>query len=209
MSNPAITIVPLPEERFDEAAALLTRAFIDDPLFISACPDPVLRARWMPLSFRWSLWHGLFFGDVLGTPGRLDGVVAYFGLGTMTPEQTALSGYAGLHGADAMSDAERRLDAIFDPIHERLIEGVPERHWYLDVIAVDPDRQGLGVGGALLRAIGERADDQAIPVLLMTMQERAVPLYQRHGFTITHHDIDPTSGLPWWGFRREPEGGSR
>lgn len=203
-----IRIVPLGEERVDEAAALLTRAFIDDPLFISACPDRKLRARWLPLSFRWSIWHGLLFGEALGTEGRLDGVAAVFGPGAMTAEQLERSGYGVLRGADSdrMAAAESRLDAIFHPLHARLIEGLPERHWYLDVLAVDPERQGSGIGGALLRAVNERADARGLSVALLTFQRRTLPLYRRHGYTVTHHGIDPTSGLPWWGFMREPEG---
>lgn len=205
MPEPAITIAPLTEARADEAAALLTRAFIDDPLFVGACPDRELRALWLPLSFRWSLWHGLLFGEALATAERMEGVVSFFGPSAMTAEQIERAGFGMLYAADGnpLSAAEARLDAIFDPIHEQITEGVPARHWYLDVIAVDPSRQGSGVGGALIRAVNERADAEAIPVLLMTMQARTLPLYQRYGYAVTHHGVDPLSGLPWWGCRRE------
>lgn len=207
MTDRSVQIVPLGEERVEEATALLTRAFFDDPLFINACPDPDLRATWLPLSFLWSVWHGFLFGEALGTAGRLDGLVTVFGPGAMTAEQLERSGFGVLRqqtGGDRLSETEVRLDSIFDPLHALLIQDVPERHWYLEVLAVDPDRQGRGIGGSLLRAVNERADAQDLPVVLLTFQERNVPLYQRYGYAVTHDGIDPTSGLPWWGFRRDP-----
>jgi hypothetical protein len=76
-----IEIVPLGEERGDEVTALMGRAFQSDQLFVRACPDPSERARWLPWVFRRSTWKGLLFGQILGTAGRLDGVVATIGPG--------------------------------------------------------------------------------------------------------------------------------
>jgi hypothetical protein len=70
-SDRRIQVVPLGEDRGDEVAALMGRAFQDDPLFVHACPDPGDRARWLPWMFRWSAWKGFLFGQTLGTAGRL------------------------------------------------------------------------------------------------------------------------------------------
>ncbi|HJQ47921.1 MAG TPA: ribosomal protein S18-alanine N-acetyltransferase [Amycolatopsis sp.] len=52
-------------------------------------------------------------------------------------------------------------------------------------IGVDENYQGQGIGTALLRALLERADGLDAPVFLevRTDNERAVGLYERHGFT--------------------------
>jgi ribosomal protein S18 acetylase RimI-like enzyme len=81
---------------------------------------------------------------------------------------------------------------------------VPEPHWYLDVIAVEPARQGRGIGGTLLRAVSARADADGTPVVLLNYQPTNLPLYQRNGYEVVCHGAAPGSGLPWWGMRRDP-----
>ncbi|MFC7550847.1 GNAT family N-acetyltransferase [Plantactinospora sp. GCM10030261] len=58
-------------------------------------------------------------------------------------------------------------------------------HWHVGPVAVHPDRQGLGVGTALLRAFVELADRSDIPAFLETDVDRNVALYQRFGFEVT------------------------
>lgn len=52
-------------------------------------------------------------------------------------------------------------------------------------IGVDTTYQGQGIGTALLRALLLRADELSAPVFLevRTDNDRAVALYERHGFT--------------------------
>ena len=51
-SDRRIQVAPLGEDRGDEVAALMSRAFQDDPLFVHACPDPGERCPTTPGSFR-------------------------------------------------------------------------------------------------------------------------------------------------------------
>jgi ribosomal protein S18 acetylase RimI-like enzyme len=60
-----------------------------------------------------------------------------------------------------------------------------EPHWYLAVLGVRPDRQGHGIGGALLEAGLARADADGLPCYLESSNPRNVGLYERHGFEIT------------------------
>ena len=208
-SDHLIEVVPLGVDQGDEVAALMGRAFQHDPLFAHACPDPSERARWLPWLFRWSTWKGFFFGQVRGTTGRLDGVAAMIGPGggDFTQEQLASFGYE--RGREAVGAAvwDRSIaviNAAFEPADAALHRAVPEPHWYLDVIAVDPARQGRGIGGALLRAVSARADADRAPVVLLTFQPASLPLYERNGYVIVCDGIVPGSELPWWGMRRDP-----
>jgi ribosomal protein S18 acetylase RimI-like enzyme len=208
-SDHLIQAVPLGEDRGDEVAALMGRAFQNDPLFAHACPDPSERARWLPWLFRWSAWKGFLFGQVLGTAGRLDGVVAMIGPdgGEFSEEQLARFGYG--QGREAVGSAvwDRAvavINAAFEPADAALHRTVPEPHWYLDVIAVDPAQQGRGIGGTLLRAVSARADADGTPVVLLTYQPTNLPLYQRHGYEVVCQGTASTSGLLWWGMRRDP-----
>lgn len=60
-----------------------------------------------------------------------------------------------------------------------------EPHWYLPWLAVDPARQGEGLGGALLEECLARVDADRMPAYLETPNPRTVPLYERHGFEVT------------------------
>ena len=208
-SDQLIEVVPLGEERGDEVAALMGRAFQDDPLFVHACPDPGERARWLPWLFRWSTWKGFLFGQTLGTAGRLDGVVATIGPagGEFTEEQLPRFGYGQgreVVGAAIWDQSVAALNAAFEPADAALHRAVPEPHWYLDVLAVEPAQRGRGIGGALLRAVQVRADADEIPIVLLTYQPTNLPLYQRHGYAVVCQGTASGSGLPWWGMRCDP-----
>src|SRR5918997_1577861 len=94
-SQRLMSLEALGEERGSEVAALMGRAFQDDPLFAHACPDPGERARWLPWLFRWSIWKGFLFGQILGTEAPLGGVMALIGpgAGDFTEEDLARFGY--------------------------------------------------------------------------------------------------------------------
>ena len=58
-------------------------------------------------------------------------------------------------------------------------------HWYLPWLAVRPERQGAGLGAALLREGLARVDADGLPAYLETPNPRTIPLYERHGFAVT------------------------
>ena len=74
-------------------------------------------------------------------------------------------------------------------------------------IGVDPSRQGQGIGSRLLEAANARANaDVYSQIVLLTLQPRNVPLYERHGYKTVCGGTEPSSGLAWWGVRREATG---
>jgi ribosomal protein S18 acetylase RimI-like enzyme len=78
-----------------------------------------------------------------------------------------------------------------------------QTHWYLGTLGTDPDRQGAGVGSALLRVVLDRLDVEAVPAYLESSKERNLSFYARHGFEVTgeiHTPRGPTLWLMW----REP-----
>jgi GNAT superfamily N-acetyltransferase len=60
-----------------------------------------------------------------------------------------------------------------------------ESHWYLPFIGVIPERQGHGLGTALLEASIHRCDEAGLPAYLESTNPRNVPLYRRFGFEVS------------------------
>jgi len=79
-----------------------------------------------------------------------------------------------------------------------------EPHWYLFTLGTAPERQGQGVGSALLRSVLDHIDEAGEPAYLESSKERNVPLYARFGFEVVD-EVPPTSGSPTiWRMWREP-----
>jgi ribosomal protein S18 acetylase RimI-like enzyme len=58
------------------------------------------------------------------------------------------------------------------------------RHWYLQLLGVNPDAQGTGVGRALVQGHLRLVDEQRMPAYLETTVEN-VEFYERFGFAVT------------------------
>lgn len=64
-----------------------------------------------------------------------------------------------------------------------------ENGQWLEHFYLEPGIQGRGLGSAVLRALLERADADAVPVRLNVLQGSAARrLYERHGFTVEDQD---------------------
>ena len=78
---------------------------------------------------------------------------------------------AGFVGVRAL-----RLNAVLQKGHPR------EAHYYLEVLGTVPERQGQGVGGALLSAVLDRCDTDGVAAYLENSNPRNEAFYARHGF---------------------------
>jgi ribosomal protein S18 acetylase RimI-like enzyme len=59
---------------------------------------------------------------------------------------------------------------------------IPQEHWYLPLIGVDPSQQGQGHGSALLEHTLARIDRARLPAYLEATNANNKRLYERHGF---------------------------
>lgn len=204
-----VQIVELGEEHVNDAAALLARAFQNDPILVHASPDVDLRARILPWLFRWSTWKGLRSGVLLGTARCLDGVAALIGPedGEFTAQDIERIDHERAREAIGPAVWDEVLAAISvdaTPAEADLHAAIRGPYWYLDELAVEPHRQGQGIGSALLREVAARADANGLPIVLMTCQPANVPLYLRHGYVEVSRSQSPGSPVQWWGMMREP-----
>jgi GNAT superfamily N-acetyltransferase len=85
---------------------------------------------------------------------------------------------------------------------EKAHAAFPE-HWYLAVLGTRPDRQGEGLGSALLAPVLERCDRDGVGAYLESSKERNIPYYRRYGFEVVG-EVDFPGGPRLWPMWRDP-----
>lgn len=80
-----------------------------------------------------------------------------------------------------------------------------EPHYYLQFLGTRHDHQGQGIGTALLRHGLEVCDERDMPAYLESSNERNLPLYERHGFTVRDRAQVSSNGPTVWFMWREPQ----
>jgi ribosomal protein S18 acetylase RimI-like enzyme len=196
--------IPLVPSQVKQAAAVMARAFFDDPFFTFVLPQPDRRRRLLPWIFEKTISHGLRSGKVLTTPA-LEGVALWLG-----PDKTSLTGMdtllTGLFLLPIKLSwrelaSSMRLNRSAGQLHTQTVTG---RHWYLVSLGVEPALQGQGVAGALLRPVLALADRQALACYLETNNPGNLPFYEHYGFTLAGH-VQARPGDPHtWAMRRKP-----
>ncbi|MFD4225536.1 GNAT family N-acetyltransferase [Streptomyces sp. NBC_01717] len=185
----------------EQVVRLLDEAFHHDPVSGWVFPDEAHRRA----------VHGKFLGvfvDVTLAEGRIDlledGTAVALWLpvpaGAPTEEDTT----PALMRATADPDNERaelvgRLTGAIHP-HDRA-------HEYLLMIGVSPDRQGEGIGAALVADVLERCDRDGVPAYLEASSARSRRLYERLGFTFMGTTVELPDGPSMWPMWREPQVG--
>ena len=77
-------------------------------------------------------------------------------------------------------------------------ELLPEPHWYAEMLAVDPQQQGYGLGAVLVRHGLARADVTGTPTFLEAHSARNATMCAKLGFVLTEHGHDDVLDIPVW-----------
>lgn len=177
-------------------AAMLARAFHDDPVAAWTCPSDDLRWRMLERFYATRLRQVLRAGEVWVEP--------------------ALAGAAlWLSPGNARTSVRDDLELARCQMHPRLLARLPlvvrglkgieaqhpsKPHWYLNVLGTAPEAQGRGIGSAVMETVLDRCDQERSGAYLESSKEANVAFYERHGFRVVHeHDLPrgPRLWLMW------------
>ncbi len=182
---------------------LLDRAFQDDPVSGWVFPGNEYRRRTHPALMA-------AFTDIVLADGRID----------VTEDGAAcalwMSVPADAHDEEDGEDGPARLREAVDPGNERVeligrltqdIHPSGRAHEYLWMIGVTPERQGEGLGTALITSVLDRCDRDGLPAYLEASSARSRALYERLGYRLVDRPLDLPDGPQMWPMWREPQGG--
>jgi GNAT superfamily N-acetyltransferase len=197
-------LVLLRGDEIDRAGGLIARAFHDDPLLVYCLPDGTERAQRAPAFFATFVRLAHAIGEVQCLP-ELEGVAVWSRPGRLheTLEVQRQAGFDELPTLIGESALER-FGTAYSTVEQRHSETIDADHWFLQLLAVDPGRQGAGLGGRLLAPVLARADEAGLPCYLDNFAERNLAFYGKHGFRVVVNEVEPASRLRFWGMLRDP-----
>lgn len=195
-------VEPLAPAEMDAAAAVLARAFRDNPamqvLFKGDSPD--VRLRLLGPCMRGFVEAVLRYGaaKVVKENGRISAVSLSFGPGQFPPP--FLSQFTMAKGPIRAGVSRALRFARIDYEMRKRHPHYP--HHYLWFLGVEPDRQGRGLGSELLASLSEKARRDAAPCYLETDKQSSVRLYESHGYAVEREEILAGLELKLWFMRR-------
>jgi GNAT superfamily N-acetyltransferase len=198
----AFEIVPLRASQVAPVAAMLTRAFWNDPQMRWLLPEDADRARVLPWLLETSVRYALRAGEAWTTPA-LSGLALWLPPGTRPPGLVATL-RTGALAAPVKLGWQRfvrftTLTARADQLRKRLL---PRPHWHLAGLGVDPDMQRQGIGSALLQPTLRKADAAGAACYLETYTAANVAFYARHGFKVLANEVLLDGAPPIWAMAR-------
>lgn len=197
-------ITPLQRTSIDRAAITLERAFSPDPMFTWVFPDAATRPAALQRLMRVPLETGLRYGRVTTSHDAKAACVWIPPGPGITIPRMIRSGGLGVPFRTGFGPFGKFMTAneVMDKIHKAR---VPEPHWYLVVVGVDPELQGQGVGSAIVREGLALADRESKPCYLETSERRNLAFYERVGFVVLEEATLGKGGPKAWAMRREPQ----
>ncbi|MBU9765766.1 GNAT family N-acetyltransferase [Mycobacterium sp. TNTM28] len=189
----SVEVCPVHKSEVKGLAAVLGRAFYDDPVMRWMLPDEAHRQRALARMFATMTRHHFLSGGSSEVAYRQDriGAAALWdppGRWRQTPleELRMMPGFARAFGRHFTRG--KQVAELMKKHHPQ------EPHWYLAVIGSDPTVRGGGFGQALMRSRLDRVDAEHAPAYLESSNPDNVPYYLRFGFEITGEIELPDNG---------------
>ena len=184
---------------------LCARACRATPHIEQFFPDPKRRESDAAALYAMRIRCGLLYGEVRVSAPAVEGVAMWLpaARASMTMWRQIRSGGVRLYrtvGRDAitrMTHVARHNDAL-------RCRSVAGDHWFLSVLAVDPDHQGQGHATRLLRPTLARLDERGLAGYLELTEPDLIAFYRRFGFAEGAPSTVPGTKLTVWPMVRSP-----
>jgi ribosomal protein S18 acetylase RimI-like enzyme len=178
-------LVGLKKSDIKPASDMLSRAFWNYPVSTYAYPDELVRGKRLPYFFQYILHYCTKYGEVYTTSHEMEGIAIWLRSDDypMTLRKLLRSVPLPIFFGLGWESGQRMksFGDYIDSVHKSL---TPYKHWFLQTIAVDPQFQGKGYAGKLLRPMLTRMDEDCLPCYLETIDEGNVSLYEHFGFNV-------------------------
>ena len=198
-------VLPTTRRSYQQAAQVLARAFVDDPVTVASFPkfSPARRVKALTVDFSAELLLCIKKGCPLevSEAGKVVASAVIYPPGTYPLPawdgwMLLLKSFLG-NGFYDIRSWMKWLQEV-DKIRPS------EPHFYLEYLGVEPEQQGKAVGSTLLQSLAQMGDDKQVGCYLENANPRNLPFYQRFGFqVILNKDI---IDIPTWFMWRSPVG---
>lgn len=185
------------------AARVYARALFNDPVMIAHWPEASRRSRYLEWYLGCAINYGCCFGEVYTTPD-IAGLAIW-----LPPGQTHFTTWRYIRSGFLLTPfvmgirrsltQAMRYEDLAQKAHTEIVPGL---HWYLWGLAVDPEKQGKGIGSLLMQPGLQCADAQHLPCYLETHDPENIPFYLKHGFDLARTEKIPGSDLQFWSLLR-------
>jgi ribosomal protein S18 acetylase RimI-like enzyme len=199
MSVRSEELIGLDKDKIEPAVMALSRAFQDSSVNIYAYPDAEVRKKKLPYAFESVLRYGMRYGRVYSTSDRLEGAAVWIRSKWMRMTINRMWRSHALWPAMRIGiSASIRMLRLNDCIEKKHDELAPFDHLYLMLLGVDPEYQGNGYGGRLVRGMLTEAGEAGLPCYLETTSEENVAFYEHLGFKVIDEFIVPKTTVAIW-----------
>ncbi len=188
-------MLKMEREHIKPVAQMLSRAFKDDLKDIF--PDPEERRVKTPFVNEFLIRCSYPYSKAFVTSPKLEGVALW----SRSDKRLTKRSFRRILTSGAIWSAIRigrkalkKMDAFDDYIEKKHSELVPDKHWYLAVLAVDPPHQGKGHASKLIKEMFSNLDSEGLSYYVETEGKKNVSMYKHFGFVvIDEFDIPNTT----------------
>ena len=184
-------MLKLERKHIKPVSLMLSRAFKDDLKYVF--PDPEERKVKTPYVNEFYLLYD--YSDIRAfiTSPQLEGIAVW----TRSDKRKKRSFWRILTSGSIWPaikigiKALRKMQAFDKYIERKRTELAPNKHWYLAILAVDPQHQRKGYASKLLNAMLSHIDEDGLHCYLETEGKKNVSMYQHFGFEVVDEFVVP------------------
>ena len=198
-------LAALTKAQIKQVSQMLGRAFWDDPIMAYVFPGEQERKTKIAYAFEFLIRYVFRYGEAYITSQNIEGATLwlYSENVNMSFGRAIRAGAVsvGLKLGSKAGDRFRHFGEYISSKHKRLASF---RHLYLQTLGVDPQCQGQGYAGKLLKPVLARMDRESLPCYLETQEEKNVPLYEHFGFRVIEEFTIHDTTFRNWAMLRGP-----